>query len=519
MFRKFFIRAPAALLALALIFSSAFPLPAYAGSATPSDADYMDSGAHSLNYDFLASVVSDDGIALQADNGFSIPEISNSVNLTSVGFRLAYNNTQGGTTWPSVVSLSADGTFHEASRPSNYVSPYALQFIVYSGALPPTGNYGMLFCVKPDVGVSYTSNIKSVLSIRSYYQVSNSSQTYTASNSNSFLGNFIRSDIYQSVSGLNAYHDYYQNGEIWCDSAGDIWVHVYSVGIVNNGSSSLQLGLFTQNNSDSVSSGLVGNFSLQFIPVGTQPSYQMITYYRPSGEVQEDIASGVGQISAGVSQVVSGVSDVADKVSQVAANISQTTSAINALPGKIAQSLEPHYDNILTQLHHITEQLHAFWDQLAAYFNDKLIPQMITDTDRIVTAIENIDLEVNVSMTELMNKLDQNHKEQLENDNKNHQELVQGYDKSDLENSTGKLSDSMDEYESAENELLDDVKDNIAQMDYADPFTKVTGPLSDMSFFLTGIYTGLGDFSLPVMFSLTLSIALICIGWYRFRGG
>ena len=73
--------------------------------------------------------------------------------------------------------------------------------------------------------------------------------------------------------------------------------------------------------------------------------------------------------------------------------------------------------------------------------------------------------------------------------------------------------------EDAENALLEDATGHITSFEFEDYFTEITGPLSDISYFLQGIFVGLGAFNIPVSFSLALSVALILIGWYRFKGG
>ena len=112
-----------------------------------------------------------------------------------------------------------------------------------------------------------------------------------------------------------------------------------------------------------------------------------------------------------------------------------------------------------------------------------------------------------------------NHKEQISNDNANHEDLVHGYDNTGMDSDKDKLDSAISEYEDAENALLEDATGHITSFEFEDYFTEITGPLSDISYFLQGIFVGLGAFNIPVSFSLALSIALILIGWYRFKGG
>ena len=82
-----------------------------------------------------------------------------------------------------------------------------------------------------------------------------------------------------------------------------------------------------------------------------------------------------------------------------------------------------------------------------------------------------------------------------------------------------KLDTAISDYESSEDALLEDAKGHINDFEFKDYLTEITGPLSDISYFLQGIFVGLGAMNIAVSFSHTLSIALILIGWYRFKGG
>lgn len=233
---------------------------------------------------------------------------------------------------------------------------------------------------------------------------------------------------------------------------------------------------------------------------------------KPDSSTQDEIKDTVSSIQDSVEQLPGKIDSVSDAVQDVVQGIAN-------LPQNIAGALEPHYDNILQQLHHITEQLHALWDQLAAYFNDKLIPQMITDTNRIVEAIEAINLEVNVDFDALKQQLAQQHKEQMDNDNKNTEEIVNGYENGDMDSISGQFGDAATNSDNAEDQLIDSVSGNISDFTF-DPdilfeyIEAIDNVAQIMSFFLR-----LSIIKTPLVFMLTLSIALLMIGYYRFKGG
>lgn len=497
------IRAPALFLSVSLFLSVVFSAPAYA-QATPLDADSVDGG--SVYYDVSdydsADYGSDDGIVL-LDEGLSVRKIENTISYSGLKAALWYNNTRGGTSW-LYVNVGSDGHF-TMTRPSDFSSPRRLEFRLDSINLPVTGNYAYAYNIIPDSGITYVNSYDNArIFVRfNYVNANYVSKTYSYIDSSNFGSTFITNSAYGEMYTHNG-----KNGAIVEYSTfGEFYAYSPSIGFINS-----NLGFSPYVDITEISFPFNAYFRAAFTATGTQPVFTTPGSAPSSENIQQDISNAVGNISSTVSQVASGVADVANKVSGV-------TSAVNALPAKIAASMEPHYNNILQQLHHITEQLHAFWDQLAAYFNDKLIPQMITDTNRIVDAINGMDLNVDVSFSEITNVLNKNHQEQLANDDKNADDMMNSYNNQSFNTTNEKLSNSLTEYEQKESELLNQVQGHIDQMDYADPFSQMAAPLADLSFFLTGIYTGLGAFNIPIAFSLTLTIALLCIGWYRFRGG
>lgn len=502
-FQLFFVRAPALLLVLSLFFSLVFPVPIYAGVSTSSDADVVWVDDFPLPFS-VASIAT--------------PLIKNTVARGNVTFAMRYTTTQGGTAWV-YTRVGSDGHFYMA-RPNNFVKASRVEFRMGiaegGGSLPAPGSYTFAWNLNPESGITYLRKHNNA----GIYAAYTAENVATADLSYPILPAYTDSEVMDNGRGDFLY--VYKNGsaynKIAFNTFGQYYGIINSIKIVN---SRLTYTVFMD--VENVSFPISGEFRAYFGPTDSPPVLTTPGASPSTTDIQQNISNSIDNISSSVSQVVSGVSDVANKVSSV-------TQAVNALPNAIAQSMEPHYNNVLTQLHHITEQLHAFWNQLAAYFNDKLIPQMITDTNRIVDAINSLDLEVDVSLSELTNVLNKNHQEQLDNDNKNHQAqldnddknadaIMNSYDNSSFTSSNQNLSDSLTQYEDEESRLLEQVQGNINNMEYADPFTQLAGPLADLSFFLTGIYTGLGAFNIPIAFSLTLTIALLCIGWYRFRGG
>lgn len=107
----------------------------------------------------------------------------------------------------------------------------------------------------------------------------------------------------------------------------------------------------------------------------------------------------------------------------------------------------------------------------------------------------------------------------INNQNENLDDLKNGYDDTGMTSDHEKLNGVLDDYSKKEDELLDGAKKNINDFSYENYFDKYTKPLADISYFLNQIYGALGALNIPIGFALTLTIALLFIGYYRFKGG
>ena len=251
-----------------------------------------------------------------------------------------------------------------------------------------------------------------------------------------------------------------------------------------------------------------GSFSLNFTPAASDPS-------APSTGLdtsQQDYESGV---SSSLSDIQSSVGNMSSDLSEAAQSLEYISQSQNLIIKGI--------DNIIL---HISDQLYAFWDQL---YNLIHVPTMAM-LDQILQAIKVMDINVNVDLVELKSaissaaskitgQIQSSINSQITNDDKNTEHLENGYDNSGILGDKGKLDGAITEYEKVEDQLISDAKDKIGKFEFDNPFEKYTGPLSDISYFLTGIYNGLQGLNIPVSFSLTLTIALVFIGYYRFKGG
>lgn len=285
--------------------------------------------------------------------------------------------------------------------------------------------------------------------------------------------------------------------------SGDIYSAPYAFNLTNVNAFAAILRF-----NDTTVRNVSGDFAFRFVPTSSDPS-------APSTGLdtsQQDYESGV---SSSLSDIQSSVGNMSSDLSEAAQSLEYISQSQNLIIKGI--------DNIIL---HISDQLYAFWDQL---YNLIHVPTM-AKLDQILQAIKDMDINVNVDLDELKSaissaaskitgQIQSSINSQITNDDKNTNHLENGYDNSGILGDKGKLDGAITEYEKVEDQLISDAKDKIGKIEFDNPFEKYTGPLSDISYFLTGIYNGLQGLNIPVSFSLTLTIALVFIGYYRFKGG
>lgn len=246
-----------------------------------------------------------------------------------------------------------------------------------------------------------------------------------------------------------------------------------------------------------------GYISFRFSPISTSGVLSSSPIPPPSSDdIQSDISNSVQDISNGVTIVNQTITNMSDSINKNLEEIIRT----------------------------ISMQLEAFWQQLynGIYLpwvnNDNANTNKITssidtlDSD-VVDALENLDSSGNSNANKIINNQNQNTQNIVNNNNANTDKLANGYDNTIIIDGNDKLTGILDSYEHLEEELLSDTKDNLNNFQFENPFLSFNAVMSDISYILTSIYDGLGSFNIPIAFSMTLTIAMLCIGWYRFKGG
>lgn len=243
---------------------------------------------------------------------------------------------------------------------------------------------------------------------------------------------------------------------------------------------SIQLNL-PQNSNNGFSLPIGGKFSLRFVKLSSSADTDAVT--AGGAQTTDDIQTG---ISNSVNVISSSVDEITDQIAE------------------------------LIQV--IINQLDALWNQFAGEFTN-MFSAWQTHTDAIVAAIQNITVTASDGIQNIIDAGHDDADQIQENQDQNTDTIVNGYDNSSMTQENDRLNDSLSQLEDAEDQLFDDAKNYINDFEFENPFTQFTAPLSDLSYWLVGIYDGLGSMNIPISFGFTLSIALLLIGWYRFKGG
>lgn len=398
----------------------------------------------------------------------TLPSVNNSVtNRNNILIQLFYYDMSNVLHTITRRPSSSNGYFSFGNMPDDYARFYALDFVLYRkdsfSALPPPGNYQMQFHFGSNTGGIVWNDLRAY----SYYSTTNTSSVYD----------------YDSLTFEQLSSDFY-------------FSHSFKVA-----SNFTQFLLTIHSTSFSFPFG--GYVDISFTPISSQPDYSTSPVPPPSSD---DIQQG---ISDSVTNISSGVTDINNSIN----------SGVQSINGNLEEIIRT-----------ISMQLEAFWNQLYSGIHLPDMQNRNENTQKVVNSIDTLDSDVldgfenleksNHSNTNtIINNNNTNTQNQINNDNANHENLVNGYDNSTITHGNDKLSGKLDEYEQLEEELLSDTKDNLNNFQFENPFLSFNAVMSDISYILTSIYNGLGSFNIPIAFSMTLTIAMLCIGWYRFKGG
>ena len=410
----------------------------------------------------------------------TLPSVNNTVASQNIYISIDYYDMNGGVHSITQRPSSSNGYFSFPTRPKDFASLIRVEFYLVKSsaphitALPSPGNY--------DFSVRFSSNTGGInwKSLALWHQYSNSN-AQSLSKSEYLTFQQLSTDFYFKTS-LKVASNGYQSFSFWVNST--------------DSSFSFPFG---------------GYISVNFTQI-SNPDTQFDTSLVPppsSTDIQQNISDSVGNISSGVTDINNSIN-----------------SGVSSINGNLEEIIRT-----------ISMQLEAFWNQLYNLVhlddnknrdeNTKKITDKLDQTNKnldtidtdILDGFDSLEKNNDSNSNSIINNNNQNTSSIINNNNENTDKLANGYDNSSMIENNDKLAGKLDEYEKLENELLSDTKDNLNNFQFENPFLSFNAVMSDISYILTSIYNGLGSFNIPIAFSMTLTIAMLCIGWYRFKAG
>lgn len=448
-----------------IVICAAFPAMADVNDLpvnTDSNAIASDSNAAIMTLDLTDD---DYGTSLTS----SIASITNTVDYSGVTIHGVGVTTTGGTIYVAG-SVDSEGRFFITSEDYSTIDHFSgFGVRLKSAALPNTGTYLMKFDWASDFSFTYDR-----VHFTSAKGLSNA-QSITSSQD---VGSFRQSsgDLYfEEVVQVN-------NSNYF-----DVWVTF---------------------DSDNIAQYLGGIVKVNFSVSSSSPSYSTAGSGTTSDDVQDEINSSLGELSSSMADQAENTGIIAD--------------AVENLAEEIVAGMEPHYDNVLTQLHHITEQLHAFWDQL---YNMFYLPQYAR-LGEILDALNSLGPNLTGSLQALADvitsKLQSVQDAIVGKIQESTEEIVNGFDNSELNAGLEQLGTFIDDASQSEQDLLEQVGilSEYGSFDFPDLgelSIHVLENLSTFGIFFSGCFLSMGEFIYILALSLALSLVSIILGLNRLK--
>lgn len=144
---------------------------------------------------------------------------------------------------------------------------------------------------------------------------------------------------------------------------------------------------------------------------------------------------------------------------------------------------------------------------------DDAINQSLLDINSSVSSqTSSINNKIDSQTNSINNQIAQKTEEQTE-------DLTNGYDNSQIVNANTQLAGSMDDYEAMESQVSDQAGGYIQNVEFFDPTanTSIMSGITLTGSFLQSLYANMHDWSAVILVSLSLTFALMLIGWFKFR--
>lgn len=197
-------------------------------------------------------------------------------------------------------------------------------------------------------------------------------------------------------------------------------------------------------------------------------------------------------------------------------------------------SIVAHYDYVITGYSNTTfpaSKTYTLNFTLSPFFGNSWRPSIYTmffDDDAVTSSdITNQTNSINSTVNNQTNSLNNTLNSQTNSINnqiaqkteEQTEDLTNGYDNSQIVDANTQLAGSMDDYEAMESQVSDRAGGYIQNVEFFDPTanTSIMSGITLTGSFLQSLYANMHDWSAVILVSLSLTFALMLIGWFKFR--
>ena len=166
-------------------------------------------------------------------------------------------------------------------------------------------------------------------------------------------------------------------------------------------------------------------------------------------------------------------------------------------------------------IQHISDQLFAFWNQLAGEFTN-LYAKLEKNANQNFNALKEAGKAATEHIVENNNK---NTNELKENNDKNTDKALNSYDNSSMNSDNERLRNKLAEQDEFEDLITSSINEPLSSFEFKNPVNQYLLAFGMCGRWLQKLFDSLGGFKDVVNLSFAMTIALICIGMYRFKGG
>lgn len=223
------------------------------------------------------------------------------------------------------------------------------------------------------------------------------------------------------------------------------------------------------------------------------------------GTTVKDEAGNTVRDNSGVNQ------DMGSNISDMSENIGGMKEALEEVVNTQNQIIQ----GIQNLVQHISNQLFAFWNQLAGEFTN-LYAKLERNANDNFTALKEAGKEAAEHIVENNNK---NTNKLKENNDKNTDKALNSYDNSSMNNDNERLKNKLAEQDEFEDLITSNINEPLSSFEFKNPVNQYLLAFGMCGHWLQKLFDSLGDFKDVVNLSFAMTIALICIGMYRFKGG